>query len=398
MEQQFGDAAYLDISAPDFAMDSDAVRDARARNFYARTNYGLAILRYDAVDKLVTDPRLRQGSYAWPAHNGATGSFADWWSGMIINKEGEDHRRLRRIANGAFQPKILRPLVPQFEMLANELIDAFIDRGDCEFMAGFSEPYATRVLCILLGTPPEDWRQLADWALEMGLALGVTYRRDMDRINAATDAMTAYCASLVERRRRNLTDDFLSTLIRQQDVDPTFSDEEMLNLMVGLVLGGIDTTRNQLGLGLDLLMRHPGQWELLANDPALARNAVEEVMRCRPTTTWVTREALEDFEFQGLEIKGGTTVHLFTAAAGTDPLKISDEEFDITKTRPLHFGFGKGPHFCVGQFVARTDMGVALTVLPARMHVPRENGEVRWFPDSGNTGPISFPIAFEKRA
>lgn len=77
---------------------------------------------------------------------------------MIINKEGEDHRRLRRIASGAFQPKLLRPLVPAFEALANELIDGFAARGHCEFMADFAEPYATRVLCILLGTPPEDWR------------------------------------------------------------------------------------------------------------------------------------------------------------------------------------------------------------------------------------------------
>lgn len=397
MVDQIGDAAFLDISAPDFAMDSTAVRAARDQNFYARTNYGLAILRYDAVDKLITDPRLRQGSYAWPAHNGATGSFAEWWSDMIINKEGEEHRRLRRVANGAFQPRVLRPLIPRFEALAHELIDRFVDRGACEFMADFAEPYATRVLCILLGTPPEDWRQIADWALSMGLALGVTYRRDMEQINAATDAMMAYCAELVERRRGNLTDDFLSTLIRQQEVDPSFSDEEMLNLMVGLVFGGIDTTRNQLGLGLDLLMRHPQQWDMLAADPSLARNAVEEIMRCRPTTTWVTREALENFEFNGLCIERGTTVHLFTASAGTDPSKFDEGAFDITKSRPLHFGFGKGPHFCIGQFVARTDMAVAFSTLPARISTPRQNGERRWLPDSGNTGPISFPIAFDLR-
>lgn len=91
----------------------------------------------------------------------------------------------------------------------------------------------------------------------MGLALGVTYRRDMERINAATDEMTDYCRRLVAKRRQSLSEDFLSTLIRQQDIDPSFSDEEMLNLMVGLVFGGIDTTRNQLGLGMDLFMAIP---------------------------------------------------------------------------------------------------------------------------------------------
>lgn len=121
-------------------------------------------------------------------------------------------------------------------------------------------------------------------------------------------------------------------------------------------------------------------------------------MRVRPTTTWVTREALEDFEFDGLAIEAGTTVHLFTASAGTDPAKFEGDGFDITKSRPLHFGFGKGPHFCVGQFVARMDMTVALTTLPARIHAPRANGAAEWLPDSGNTGPISLPIAFTARA
>ena len=78
-------------------------------------------------------------------------------------------------------------------------------------------------------------------------------------------------------------------------------------MIVLAIFGGIDTTRNQIALAMDMFVQHPDQWKLLGEDPELARAAVEEVMRVRPTVTWVTREALEDFNYQGLDIKKRTT-------------------------------------------------------------------------------------------
>ncbi|WP_164125766.1 cytochrome P450, partial [Stenotrophomonas maltophilia] len=75
-------------------------------------------------------------------------------------------------------------------------------------------------------------------------------------------------------------------------------------------------------LGVLQFMAHPAQWDLLASRPDLADPAVEEVMRVRPTVTWVTRETMEDVEFQGVSIPGGTTVHLLSESAATDPLKV----------------------------------------------------------------------------
>ena len=137
MDSQTDDIPYLDLSAPDFSMRSEAVTAAREKSWYARTNYGIAILRYAEAAKLIRDPRLRQGSHAWPAHNNATGSFADWWLRIMLNREGPDHQRLRRLAAPAFSPKIVKVLRPEFQALANELIDAFIDRGRCEFVSEF---------------------------------------------------------------------------------------------------------------------------------------------------------------------------------------------------------------------------------------------------------------------
>ena len=391
-------APFLDVADPSFSIRSQAVSDAREQSWFARTPYGIAVLRYDEVNALIRDQRLRQGSYAWPAHNQATGSFADWWMRMLLSKEGADHSRLRRLANPALSPKLVRKLTPAFQEMANELIDSFIDDGQFDFVRQFAEPYATMVICALLGLPRTEWRKLADLAVEMGLALGVTFKQDQERINAATDQMFGYAEQAVAHlKAQGLGEDFLSMLVRANEEDKSaLSDQELYDMIVLAIFGGIDTTRNQLSLAMDIFLQHPDQWQLLGQQPDLARAAVEEVMRVRPTVTWVTREALEDFTYQGLEIKRGTTVHLFSQAAGSDPRTFTNPEFDITAQRPPHFGFGAGAHHCIGHFIARGDMTEALSLLAQRLKNIRLNGEASWLPDSGNTGANYLPVAFDR--
>lgn len=387
---------YLDVADPAFSMRSPEVIAAREKSWCARTPYGIAVLRYDEVNHLLRDQRLRQGSYAWPAHNKATGSFSDWWMRMLLSREGADHSRLRRLANPAFAPKLVKKLTPVFQEIASELIDEFIENEQCDFVSQFAEPYATQVICTLLGLPRSEWKALATLASDMGLALGVTFKQDEAVINAATDKLFQYAEQAVANlKQQGLGDDFLSNLIRaNQENEEALSNTELYDMIVLAIFGGIDTTRNQLSLAMDLFIQHPEQWKLLGKQPELARAAVEEVMRVRPTVTWVTREALEDFTFQGLDIKKGTTVHLFSQSAGTDPRAMSNPEFDITAKRCPHFGFGAGAHHCIGHFIARGDMTEALALLAQRLHQPHYNGEAAWLPDSGNTGAISMPIAF----
>ncbi len=393
-------APYLDVADPAFSIRSRAVMEAREKSWFARTPYGIAILRYDEVNNLIRDQRLRQGSYAWPAHNKATGSFAEWWVRMLLSREGADHSRLRRLANPAFAPKLVRKLTPDFQNMANALIDGFIKDGQCDFVSQFAEPYATQVICSLLGLPTSEWRALAELASDMGLALGVTFKQDEARINAATDKLVAYAMQAVEKvKQQGLGDDFLSALVKANAEDKSaLSDQELYDMIVLAIFGGIDTTRNQISLAMDTFLQHPEQWKLLGEQPELARAAVEEVMRVRPTVTWVTREALEDFTFQGLEIAKGTTVHLFSQAAGTDPRVFDNPGFDITAKRQPHFGFGAGAHHCIGHFIARGDMTEALALLAQRVRNPAYNGEPNWLPDSGNTGPLSLPIKFDPEA
>jgi hypothetical protein len=143
-------------------------------------------------------------------------------------------------------------------------------------------------------------------------------------------ALYEYADAVIADRRRNPRDDFVTCLVQAQDGEAGLTAAELRDSLVLLIFGGFDTTRNQLGLAMQVFLDHPGQWRLLAQRPELAPAAVEEVMRFRPTTTWVTREAVADFTFDGLAIEAGTTIHLFGESAGTDPRAVSAAGFDIT--------------------------------------------------------------------
>ena len=388
------DIPFLDPSERDFSIRSDAVLNAREQSWWARTPYGLAVLRYDEMKQMLNHPLLRQGSHRWPDHNLASGIWAQWWKRMMLNREGADHARLRKLGAPAFAPRLVADMIPRFQQLADELVGEFEADGRCEFMRQFAEPYATRVVCSLVGVSHDQWQEFADLASTMGLALGVTYARDEGSINAATERFFVIAEQIVADRRKRPQDDFIGALINANEDKDTLSDQELYDMIVLSIFGGIDTTRNQLGLAMSMFVDHPGQWALLGENSELARAAVEEVMRLRPTTTWVTREAVEDFEFKGVPIAAGTTIHLFCSAAASDPEHFTPG-FDITIKRKPHFGFGGGRHHCIGSQIARGDMTEALRLLAQRLKNPVYDGETQWLPDSGNTGPVRLPIAFD---
>ncbi|MEY4458275.1 MAG: hypothetical protein RIS25_868 [Actinomycetota bacterium] len=389
------EAPYFNISDPAFAMHSEEVRSARERSWYARTNYGIAVLRYAQVSQLLKDQRLSQGSGQWPAHNGVhSGLFYDWWTTCLLVLEGEDHHRIRRLVNPAFAPRHIEPLIPRFHELAEELVDAYAASGRCEFVADFAEPYATRVLCILLGIPETEWPTIARLASTIGLALGVTINEELPTIEDALGELFHYAEDLIVDRQQNPKDDFITRLVEANKDGESLSDAELRNALVLMIFGGMDTTRNQLGLGIQSFLHNPAQWDLLAQRPELGKAATEEVMRTNPTTTWVTREAVTTFEYEGLTIEKGTTVHLFTQSSGTDPMAFPDPEMDIEGEHAPHYGFGGGIHHCLGHFVARADMTVAYPILARRMRDMKLGGVDEWLPDSGNTGPVRLPLSF----
>lgn len=390
--------SFLELADPAFSVTSGQVRRARQACWYARTSYGIAVLRHHQASQLINHPSLRQGSSAWPAHHGiTTGPFAAWWANWVLNKEGADHRRLRKLMNPAFSRRVVAAARPRFRALATELADAFAQARRCEFMADFAEPYAARAIAYLLGIGEHEWPVIARDSAAIGLAMGVRIREDLNRIEAALARLYAYADALIADRRMTPREDCVTALVTAHASAGTdhLTSDELRDTLVLLIFGGFDTTRNQLGLAMQTFIDHPAQWRLLRQHPELAPAAVEEVMRVNPTTTWVTREAIGDFTFDGLTIRAGTTIHLLCESAGTDPLTGNDVGFDITASaRPPHLAFGGGIHYCLGHLVARADMSEALAVLAGRLPEPRLSGNAIWLPCSGNTGPVRLPVAF----
>ncbi len=385
----------FDLADPAFDVTSPLVHAAREEDWFVETNLGWAVLRYEESAALLRDRRFRQGSAQWPSQNGIhSGLFHDWWGETLLSLEGQDHTRIRRLLMPAFRNKTIAALRPGFQALADELIDGFAPRGEVEFISEFAEPYAARIICQLLGLDEDDWEQVAHWADDLGKSFGIHVARDVEVIEAALTGLHAHLADVVADREKNPRDDLVTTLVQAQSEDGKLSRHELGVALVFLAFAGMETTRNQLGLALQTLLRHPDQWRLLGERPELGGSAVEEVMRVNPTVTWVTREALEDVDLNGLHIPAGGIVQVLSHAAGTDPSAMPDPSFDITAERPPHLGFGAGVHHCLGHFVARTDMAVALPQLARRMPGARADGPGVWLPVSGNTGAVEFPIRF----
>jgi cytochrome P450 len=385
----------FDLGDPAFDVTSAEVHAAREDDWYVETTWGWAVLRYAEVSALLRDRRFRQGNARWPEQNGIhSGLFSDWWQETLLSLEGDDHARIRRLMVPAFKNRVIAEMRPTFQGIAHELIDVFAPRGHVEFVHEFAEPYAARIICLLLGLPDEHWPQVARWADDLGASFSIDVGNQVPKIEAALDGLSAYVAEAVASRRARPRDDLVTQLVQARDSEGTLTDRELSVALVFLAFAGMETTRNQLGLALQTLLQHPDQWALLAQRPELGGNAVEEVMRVNPTVTWVTREALEDVEFQGLRIPKGGIVQMLSHSAGTDPRAVPDPSFDITEQRQPHHGFGAGIHHCLGHFVARTDMSVALPLLAQRMPEAECDGPGVWLPVSGNTGALSFPIRF----
>jgi cytochrome P450 len=385
---------FLPLADPGFDVTGDEVRQARDENWWVRTSYGYAVLRFTEGSALLKDRRFRQGNARWPEQNGIhSGMFSDWWKETLLSLEGDNHARVRRLLNPAFSRKRIAAMTPSFQQLATELIDRFVERGSCEFISDFAEPYATRVLCRLLGLPEDSWPQIAHWSDDLGRSFGVRVAQDLPVIEAALDGLTGYCEAVIEDRTRSPREDLATTMVRARE-SGVLDQRELAVAMVFLVFAGMETTRNQLGLALQTLLAHPDQWRLLGERPELGEQAVEEVMRVNPTVTWITREATTDLDFYGLQLAQGDIVQVISPAAGTDPLAMPDPSFDITQVRPPHLGFGAGIHHCIGHFVARVDMSVALPLLASRLPDLAADGPGEWMPISGNTGAVRFPLRF----
>lgn len=381
------DLPYLDMTAPGFSTRGLGVRAARAAHWCARTPFGLAVLRHRQAGQILRDRRFRQGSHDWPRKMSLRGSFAEFWMRSVISLEGEDHKLQRRAAQAALSEDYILGLCSGFELIAEDLLRAQPESFD--FVDGFSEPFAGRAIALLLGLPQAQAATLAKDASTLGLAMGVDAKQHQVAVNAATDRLMSLSDDLISNGKPGT---FVPRLIEATKAVGAIDQQALRDLIVISIFGGVDTTRAQLAFAVALFADSPQHWTRLRSAPETVPQAVEEVIRTRPTTTWATREACEPVTLDGVEIATGTTVHILVHATGTDPSAGHIAGFDPFAKRKRHFGFGGGAHHCLGQFVARTDMACALRVMLRKVSRIELAGTPHYLPDSGNTSPRTMPV------
>ncbi len=389
---------YLDVTAPGFSTRGPEVLAARDQGWCARTPFGFAVLRHREAGQLLRDRRLRQGSHAWPDTNGLTGSFAEFWKRSVISLEGAPHKRTRALAQQALSPDFIAALDPTFQSNAAELTARIVGATPCEFMQDFSEPFAGQAITTLLGLPESEANWIAADASALGLAMGINCKVHEPTFNAACDRLMALSDSLLSRARAHADPmRFVDRLVLGNDL-AQLEDQALRDLIVISIFGGVDTTRAQLGFAMALFAQHPDQWDWLRANPQAIPQAIEEIIRTRPTTTWSTREAIAPISLNGVTIQTGDILHILVHSTGTDPSAhatrppAADWQFDIRVRRKLHFGFGGGAHHCLGQLVARTDMAAALRALCENVARIEIAAPPDWLPDSGNTSARKLPL------
>jgi cytochrome P450 len=281
--------------------------------------------------------------------------------------------------------------------VVGDLVDAFASTGRCEVVGDLCEPYPIPIICELLGTPKEDWRQFSAWATDIFRIFNQNLADDLPLVEAASSALEAYLADLIAERRVSPGDDLLTVLIAIEEEGDRLSNDELVSLAVAVLMAGTDTTRNQLACALALFAEYPDQWKLLAERPDLAPRAVEEVMRYLGAVRGTVRFAPEDVVFRDVLFPKGTLVFVSLAAANRDPENWDlPDSFDIDRERRTQqMTFGSGIHHCMGAALARAELQEALVLLSQRLPGLATDGPTEWKPTSfGIWGPARLPLRF----
>jgi cytochrome P450 len=201
----------------------------------------------------------------------------------------------------------------------------------------------------------------------------------------------------IAARRQAPGDDLISVLIKAEEAGDRLSDDELRNLVLNILVGGVDTSQSQLAHTVRLLAGHPDQWALLRSDPrGLASAAVDEALRYEPITPFTARILIEAVEYRGVSFPAGTIVLVSAWHAHRDGSAV--DEFDITaeRGRDRLLTFGAGIHYCVGANLARAEMQEALVFLAERVSSLALDGEPEFGTPSGIYGLERLPLKLER--
>jgi cytochrome P450 len=279
-----------------------------------------------------------------------------------------DHAQYRRFLDPEFSPKKMAALDGDARALVNELIDGFIDRGECDFHEEFATPLPSSIFLTLMGLPRSDLPEFLRWRDD-------TIRPDTDDLDEAQAIrdrvghdITAYFESSLDHRAANPDDSLLYRVATGEVDGRPLTRAEQLGICHLLLLGGLDTVTATLDCMVVHLAREPERRAALAADPALVAPAVEELLRYETPVTMVIRVLKQDCEIGGVQLHAGDHATLLLGAGNCDPDEFAEAELaDFAREANRHLAFGGGPHRCLGSHLARLELRVAIEELHRRI-------------------------------
>jgi cytochrome P450 len=329
---------------------------------------------YRELVALLHDPRissdLRKGDKTGGART-ATEPYS------FIRLDPPDHDRLRRLAMRHFgppdRPEYVEQLRPEIQRLATSLVDALRDDRRIDVVARVAYALPVAVICAILGVPPEDQPQFHVWADAIVRTAGAHTPEARAERREADEALSAYMAALVERRRAAPADDLLSRMATDTGPDGHMEEPYLVATAMLLLIAGHETTVNLIANGVLTLLRYPTILDRLRREPDLVVGTVEELLRYEPPVQLLpSRTTLEEITLAGATIPKGVLVTLALAAGSRDPARFPDpDRFDPERRDNAHLGFGSGLHYCFGAPLARVEAQIALLELARRLDRPR---------------------------
>jgi cytochrome P450 len=317
----------------------------------------------------------------------------------FLSLDPPDHTRMRRLASQAFTPRVISTLAGRISQLTEELLTAAGEAGDRQFdlVSALAYPLPVRIISELLGVPPQDHATFAGWSAKLAHSVqpsfGTVDAAELAQTEQASAEFREYFTELIAARRSSPADDLLTKLIRAEDDGQRLTLDEMISTCVLLLVAGHETTVGLISNAMLALLRNPDQLAVLAADPGLAAQAVEETLRYDSPVQLTGRVATG-----GLVEPDGAVLLLLLSATGRDPAVFTDPDtFDITRGTSEHLAFSAGPHFCLGAPLARLEATIALRALATRLIDPElDPDSLAYKPNYNLRGPEHLVIGFDQ--
>ncbi len=315
----------------------------------------------------------------------------------LLSVNPSDHRRLRRLIQKAFTPRMVNELRGRIEEVSNELLDKVQDKGEMDLIEDFAFPLPIIVICEMLGVPIEDQEKFRKWSNV--IMEGFNNPQLSQQSEVVMMEFVDYLKELISQRRNHLQKDLISDLLKVEEEGDVLSEHELYALVFVLIIAGHETTVNLIGNGLIALLENPDQKEKLESQPELIHSAIEEILRYNgPAEVSNIRFAIEDVAVGGVYIKKGEMVFIALSSANRDPKQFMEpDSFNITREANNHIAFGKGIHFCLGAPLARLEGEIAINTLLRRMPNLQLNTDLcspEWRPGMIIRGLKKIPVIF----